>query len=180
MFFFLFSVLRAIGIPTRSVTNFASAHDSDASMTIDFHFDEDGKPLKELDDSIWWENVVLLSEMCSSGVSLLCFDLEVTETVHATDDELFRFFISTHAFSYAITDSLSVAHAWQRECKAKEKFEIQAFSLDFRNFHVWNESWFKRPDLPDGHDGWQAHDATPQETSYGREIYFCQSQLSNN
>ncbi len=38
-----------------------------------------------------------------------------------------------------------------------------------RNFHVWNESWFKRPDLPDGHDGWQAHDATPQETSYGRK-----------
>ena len=37
----------------------------------------------------------------------------------------------------------------------------------FRNFHVWNESWFKRPDLPDGHDGWQAHDATPQETSEG-------------
>jgi len=37
----------------------------------------------------------------------------------------------------------------------------------FRNFHVWNESWFKRPDLPAGHDGWQAHDATPQETSEG-------------
>ena len=37
----------------------------------------------------------------------------------------------------------------------------------FRNFHVWNESWFKRSDLPDGHDGWQAHDATPQETSEG-------------
>ncbi|XP_073239325.1 coagulation factor XIII A chain-like [Porites lutea] len=86
------TLLRALGIPTRSVTNFASAHDADASMTIDFHFDEDGKPLKELDDSIW-------------------------------------------------------------------------------NFHVWNESWFKRPDLPDGHDGWQAHDATPQETSYG--VFRC-------
>ena len=33
---------------------------------------------------------------------------------------------------------------------------------------MWNESWFKRPDLPDGHDGWQAYDATPQETSEGK------------
>ena len=30
---------------------------------------------------------------------------------------------------------------------------------------MWNESWFKRPDLPEGYDGWQAHDATPQEYS---------------
>ena len=32
---------------------------------------------------------------------------------------------------------------------------------------MWNESWFKRLDLPDGYDGWQAHDATPQELSEG-------------
>jgi len=50
---FLFSVLRAIGIPTRSVTNFQSAHDTDASMTIDSHFDEEGEPIKALDDSVW-------------------------------------------------------------------------------------------------------------------------------
>jgi hypothetical protein len=36
------------------------------------------------------------------------------------------------------------------------------------NFHVWNESWFKRPDLPAGYGGWQAHDATPQESSEGK------------
>lgn len=86
------TLLRALGLPTRSVTNFESAHDNDGSMTIDFHFDEEGNPLDELNDSIW-------------------------------------------------------------------------------NFHVWNESWFKRPDLPDGHDGWQAHDATPQETSEG--VFRC-------
>ena len=32
---------------------------------------------------------------------------------------------------------------------------------------MWNESWMKRSDLPDGYDGWQAHDATPQEASEG-------------
>lgn len=33
------------------------------------------------------------------------------------------------------------------------------------NFHVWNEGYFKRPDLPKGYDGWQVVDATPQEAS---------------
>ena len=37
----------------------------------------------------------------------------------------------------------------------------------FRNFHVWNESWFKRRDLPQGYDGWQVIDGTPQEASEG-------------
>lgn len=39
--------------------------------------------------------------------------------------------------------------------------------LNLRNFHVWNESFYRRLDLPDGYDGWQAHDATPQELSEG-------------
>jgi len=35
------------------------------------------------------------------------------------------------------------------------------------NFHVWNECWMTRPDLQEGYGGWQAVDATPQETSDG-------------
>lgn len=35
------------------------------------------------------------------------------------------------------------------------------------NFHVWNDCWMARPDLPTGYGGWQAIDATPQETSEG-------------
>ncbi|KAK3731531.1 hypothetical protein QZH41_002014 [Actinostola sp. cb2023] len=85
-------VLRALGIPTRSVTNFQSAHDHDASMTIDIHVDKDGERLNHLNDSVW-------------------------------------------------------------------------------NYHVWNESYFARPDLPPGYGGWQVHDATPQETSDG--IFCC-------
>lgn len=39
------------------------------------------------------------------------------------------------------------------------------------NFHVWNECWMVRQDLPPGYDGWQVLDATPQEQSGG--LYCC-------
>ncbi|CAH2302346.1 -glutamine gamma-glutamyltransferase E [Pelobates cultripes] len=39
------------------------------------------------------------------------------------------------------------------------------------NFHVWNESWFKRKDLGPSYDGWQIMDSTPLEKSNG--IYCC-------
>ncbi|XP_033113459.1 hemocyte protein-glutamine gamma-glutamyltransferase-like [Anneissia japonica] len=35
------------------------------------------------------------------------------------------------------------------------------------NFHCWVDAWMARPDLPSGYGGWQALDATPQETSFG-------------
>uniref|UniRef100_A0A8C0GHV4 Protein-glutamine gamma-glutamyltransferase K n=1 Tax=Chelonoidis abingdonii TaxID=106734 RepID=A0A8C0GHV4_CHEAB len=40
------------------------------------------------------------------------------------------------------------------------------------NFHVWNDCWMTRPDLPSGYDGWQVVDATPQETSSGEGGVF--------
>ncbi|XP_060606391.1 protein-glutamine gamma-glutamyltransferase K-like [Ruditapes philippinarum] len=83
------TVCRALGIPVRCVTNYNSAHDTDASVTIDKYFNRNFEEIEELNkDSIW-------------------------------------------------------------------------------NFHVWNDVWMTRPDLPAGYNGWQAIDATPQEKSKG-------------
>ncbi|RVE44370.1 hypothetical protein evm_010991 [Chilo suppressalis] len=92
------TVCRALGIPSRVVSNLVSAHDANSSLTVDKYYTEN---MEELDfdpnnpqgaDSIW-------------------------------------------------------------------------------NYHVWNDVWMARPDLPAGYGGWQAIDATPQETSAG--MYQC-------
>lgn len=48
------TVLRCLGLPTRVVTNFSSAHDNDANLHTDIILDQDGKKMLELTkDSIW-------------------------------------------------------------------------------------------------------------------------------
>ncbi|XP_056315321.1 transglutaminase 5, like [Danio aesculapii] len=86
------TVMRALGIPTRVVTNFNSAHDTNGNMVIEEYYTEMGEKLSISRDSIW-------------------------------------------------------------------------------NFHVWVESWMKRPDLGQTYDGWQVLDPTPQEESAG--MYRC-------
>jgi transglutaminase 1 len=39
----LTTIARCLGIPSRIVTNYSSAHDTQASMTVDYFVDDDGK-----------------------------------------------------------------------------------------------------------------------------------------
>ncbi|XP_075701692.1 protein-glutamine gamma-glutamyltransferase E-like [Rhinoderma darwinii] len=47
------TVYRCLGIPTRVITNFNSAHNTDGNMAIDMHYDTEGKFLEISNDSIW-------------------------------------------------------------------------------------------------------------------------------
>lgn len=48
------SVLRSLGIPSRPITNFASAHDTDANRAIDFYYDRNYDEISHMSaDSIW-------------------------------------------------------------------------------------------------------------------------------
>ncbi|XP_037109847.1 protein-glutamine gamma-glutamyltransferase 2-like [Syngnathus acus] len=85
------TVLRCLGIPTRHITNYSSAHDTDGNLSVDLLFNEKMERLDSMRDSAW-------------------------------------------------------------------------------TFHCWVESWMMRQDLPQGNDGWQVLDPTPQELS---DDQFC-------
>lgn len=61
--FVTFTVCRALGIPSRPVTGYCAAHDSQGSLTVDLIKDENGNTLEEFTkDSIW--NYHVWNEVC--------------------------------------------------------------------------------------------------------------------
>ena len=47
-------VLRSLGIPSRPVTNFVSAHDTDATRSVDYYLDPNYEEVARMcSDSIW-------------------------------------------------------------------------------------------------------------------------------
>lgn len=68
------SVARAVGIPSRIVSNYSSAHDTQASLTVDYFVDDEGKSLEYLNsDSIWnyhvWNEVWMKRPDLGYGLS---------------------------------------------------------------------------------------------------------------
>ncbi|NWX76554.1 TGM3 glutamyltransferase, partial [Alca torda] len=49
----LTTVLRCLGIPTRTITNFNSAHDADGNLRVDEFYDASGNHLNRAADSVW-------------------------------------------------------------------------------------------------------------------------------
>lgn len=81
-------------------------------------------------------------------------------------------FVSAHDTNHSLTIDKYFNEAGD-ELTAQDNPEFGYDSI--WNFHVWNDIWMARPDLPSGYGGWQAIDSTPQEASDSKAAHFLNS-----
>uniref|UniRef100_A0AAG5DTV4 protein-glutamine gamma-glutamyltransferase n=1 Tax=Anopheles atroparvus TaxID=41427 RepID=A0AAG5DTV4_ANOAO len=81
------TVCRAVGIPIRIVTNFSSAHDTEASLTVDYFVDPSGNTADDMSsDSIW--NYHVWNEVWMARPDLTDGKYDGWQVVDATPQEL--------------------------------------------------------------------------------------------
>ena len=86
-------------------------------------------------------------------------------------------FVSAHDTNHSLTidrffDEGGEEYTWEKMRTSglgTPEREMITLNDSIWNFHVWNDVWMARPDLPRGYGGWQAIDATPQEASDGKK-----------
>ena len=81
--------------------------------------------------------------------------------------------VTNYVSAHDTNQSLTIDRFFDKtgeELDSRDNPEIGSDSI--WNFHVWNDVWMARPDLPSGFGGWQAIDATPQEASDGTLLYY--------
>ncbi|KAL3280569.1 hypothetical protein HHI36_003803 [Cryptolaemus montrouzieri] len=65
----LTTICRSLGLPTRTITNYSSAHDTQGSLTVDYFLNEEGDLIEDLNsDSVWTFHVWNEVWMCRSDV----------------------------------------------------------------------------------------------------------------
>ncbi|XP_064466745.1 annulin-like isoform X2 [Ornithodoros turicata] len=80
------TICRALGIPSRCVTNYYSAHDTHGSLTVDQFYDQEGEAIERLNsDSIW--NFHVWNEVWMTRPDLSPGDYSGWQVIDATPQE---------------------------------------------------------------------------------------------
>ena len=137
---------RALGIATRPVTTFQSAHDVNADKSI---------------SKFYWLN----KKADDAWDPLESDDFDCDDMKKCQED-------SKECGEMECQRAISLGEGIDKACDQKHHcgdcIPCVSGTDSVWSFHVWNDMWMSRPDIKQEHaDGWQAVDATPQELSDG-------------
>ncbi|XP_026283813.2 hemocyte protein-glutamine gamma-glutamyltransferase-like [Frankliniella occidentalis] len=169
-------VLERTGIPhsergdpvrmSRALTKLVNAND-DGGVLIgrwDGQYEDGTAP------SCWTGSVAILEEYLNTGVSVRYGQCWIFAGVLCTLCRVLGLparVVSCLVSAHDANSSLSVDRFYsdERDELPWDPLNPSGGKDSIWNYHVWTDVWMARPDLPSGYGGWQACDATPQETS---------------